>query len=239
MNRLADLFATDPDKPPSPSPVLIGVIVPFFVLLLLVGIGLFIWRRRKRHAIRLSDSSSDEGGHTRDTTKVGLGGSGASMGSGGAAVPKVMTERRKSGITSLDPFASSRHARSPSPASSHGVSLPPDLSPVVDKFSQYPVPGSYPAFAIPPGSSSEDHSSRHGRSAAYHYEASTETVDFPSASLMRPGAPFTSPTSPTTEQSYHTAPREERRAMSPTQRLSAHESIHTPRKSSTLRFRIR
>jgi hypothetical protein len=244
MNRFVGSFATDPDKPSSPSPVLIGVLVPFLVLLLVVGIGLFIWRRRKRQAIRLASSPSSGSRPSFDSdsaSEVGLGGSAASMGKGGAAAPE-MTQRRKSGNIPVDPFAIGRRARlsvrTPSPSSSYDMSIPPDRSPVVATFSQYPDPGTYPAFAVPPDSSSEDHSSRPGRSTAYHYEASTETLDPPSASFTRPGAPFTSPPSPTTEQSYHTALREERGAINPTHRLSGHESLTTPRKSSILRFRI-
>jgi hypothetical protein len=248
MNGPPVSFATDPDIPSSPSPVLIAVIVPFFVLLLVVGIVLFIWRRKKRQAILLSSSSSsgshsslgstsDEWTHDRDSTMVGLGAGAASMGSGGAAVPD-MTERRKSGNIPVDPFAFERN-RAPSSSSSHvSVLLPPDQSPVLAKFSQYPDPGTYPVFVNAPESSSEGHSSEHGRSGAYHYEASVETIDPPPASLARPGAPFASPPSPTTEQSYHTAFHDGRRALSPTQRISAHESIRTPRKHGILRLSI-
>lgn len=248
--------------PPSPSPVLIAVIVPFFVLLLVVGTGLFIWRRRKRRqAILLSGSSSpdlrpslsstsEEWPQVLDSTKVGLNTSAAKMGSGGAAVPRDMTERRTLGNVPFDPFGPGPHGglpvRSPSRSSSH-MSLPPDLSPVLPRFSQYPVAGTYPEFANVPDSSSEGHSSRNG------YQASTETVDPTEASLARPGVPFTSPASPTTEHSYYTAFHEERRheerrhegrrheehrAMSPTQRISTHESIATPRESGILRLSI-
>lgn len=251
MNGRVASFATDTDMPPSPSPVLIGVIVPFFILLLLVGIGLFVWRRKKRQAILLSSSSSsgmhstfgtpDEWSHARDSTKVSLGRSAASMGSGGAAVPD-MKERRKSGP--VGPLPLDRHARlsvrSPSPASSQ-MSIPPDLSPVLVKFNQYPDPRSYTTFANAPDSSSEGHSTRNGRSAAYHYEASTETIDPLPASLetLDPHPAFLArQTSPTTDQSYHTAFHEDRRALSPTQRLSAIESIRTPRKSGILRLGI-
>ena len=242
-------FATDPDMSPSPSPVLIGVVVPFFILLLLVGIGLFIWRRKKRQAILLSSSGSsgldstfgtpDDWSHARDSTKVSLGRSAASMGSGGAAAPD-MKEHRKSGP--VCPVPLDRRARlsvrSPSPASSH-MSLPPDLSPVLVKFNQYPDPRSYTTFANAPDSSSEDHSTRHGRSAGY--QASIETIDPLPASLetLDHHPTFLArQSSPTTEQSYHTAFHEDRRALSPAQRLSAIESIRTPRKSGILRLSI-
>ena len=258
MNGFTVSFTTGPDIPSSPSPVLIAVIVPFFVLLLVVGIGLFIWRRKKRQEVFLSSSdSSDRRSSNRrssfgttsnewihgDSTTAGLGKNAASMGSGGEADPD-MIERRKPGLipVGVDPFALGGQGilplRSTSPASSH-VSVGPDLSPRLDRFSQYPDPGTYPAFANPPESSSEGHSSqhghssRHGRSSAYHYEASTETIDPPEASLARLGAPINSPPSPTTEQSYHTAFHGGRGTLSPHQRLSTHESIRsTPRKSS-------
>lgn len=226
-----------PDIPPSPSPVLIGVIVTFFVLSLLFGIGLFIWRRRKKHqAILLSSSTSslrssfgsDGWTHARDSTMVvGLGGSGASMGSGGLPAPDMM-EPTKSGLTTTDPFARSRHAsRSYSPsASSLNMRLPPDGAPVLPKFNQYPTPGSYVAFANAPESSSEGHSQE--RSAATHYEADTETFE-PASAVS--GTSFASPA--TTEQTFHTALHEHRRARSPTQRLSAIESIRTPRESGS------
>lgn len=245
--------------PPSPSPVLIAVIVPFFILLLVVGVGLFIWRRRKRRqAISLSSSSSsspdlrpslsstsEEWPQVLDSTKVGLNKGAAKMGSGGTAVPRDMTERRTPGNLPFDPFGPSPHGglpiRSPSWSSSN-MSLPPDHSPVLPKFSQYPDPGTYYAFANPPGMDS----SSEGHSAAY--QASAETVDPPGASLARPGVPFTSPASLTTEHSYYTAPHEERehegrrheerRVRSPTQRISTHGSIQTPRESGTLRLSL-
>lgn len=252
MNRLAVSFAINPDIPPSPSPVLIAVVVPFFVLLLIVGVGLFIWRRKKRQAILLSTSSSsgfnssfgstsDEWNHARDSTIAGLGRHAASMGSGGTAAP-VMKEHRNVPVGTLTPGRPARLSlRSPSPASSH-LSLPPDLSPRLVKIGQYPDPGTYTPFANPSESSSEGHSSfQHGRSSAYHYEASTETIDpLPastetfnphSASLVRPA-------SPTTEQTYHTAFHEERGTMSRNQRLSEYGSIQTPRKSGILRMSI-
>lgn len=245
MNRFATSFAADPGILPSPSPVLIAVIVTFFVLLLLFGIGLFVWRRRKRQAIRLAPSVSSFGStsdewayHARDSTMVGLGENAASMGSGGAP---VMTQHKNLGILAADPFARrlSDQSYSPSVSSSRlsldasNIRIPPDHSPVLDKFSHYPPPGSYTAFAnVVPDSSSEGHSTQHGRSAAYHYEASTETIDPPLATPVRPGPSFISPATPTTEQSFHTAPHEQRRARSPAQRLSAIESIRTPRQSS-------
>ena len=223
--------------------MLIGVIVTFFVLALLFGIGLFIWRRKKKQqAILLSSSNSSvrssfgsDGWHVRDSTMVGLGGSGALMGSGGSP---EMKERKKSGSTPTDPFSRShRESRpySPSASSSHLsfdtsiIRVPPDGAPVLSKFNDYPIPGSYIAFANAPESSSEGHSSRLERSAATHYEADTETFEPLSAPSARSGA-FASPA--TTEQTFHTAPapHEQRRALSPTQRLSAIESIRTPRK---------
>lgn len=247
MKGLATSFAADPDMPPSPSPVLIAVIVTFFVLSLLFGIGLFIYRRRKkRQAILLSSSNSsvrsvhsvrssfgtDQFAHERDSTMVGLGGNGASMGLGGSP---EMKEHDKSGTISADPFARSRHARfsgrsySPSASSisfeTSNIRIPPDDTPVMSKFGQWPIPGSYPAFANPPESSSEDHSSRLGRSAATHYEADTETFEPPSALSTRSIA---SPA--TTERTFHTAPHEQHRVPSPN-RLSVIESISTPRKS--------
>ena len=244
MNGLPVSFTIDPDIPPSPSPVLIGVVVPFFVLLLLVGIGLFLWRRKKRQTILLSTSSSsgfnssfgstsDEWNRTRDSTTAGLGRHAASMGLGGEAAPHMkQLKNGPAGPLTLG-RPTSLSIRSPSPASS-SVSIPPDLSPRLVKIGQYPDPGTYVAFANPSESSSEGHSFQHSR---YHYEASTETIDPPpasnetlnphSASLVRPG-------SPTTEQSYHTAVHGERRATSRNQRLSEYGSIQTPRKSGVL-----
>lgn len=242
MNGLTVSFAIHPDIPLSLSPVLIGVVVPFFVLLLLVGIGLFIWRRKKRQAILLSTSSSsgsnssfgstsDEWNHARDSTIAGLGRHAASMGSGGAAAPD-MKQRKNAPVGALTlGRPTSLSIRSPSPASSH-VSIPPDLSPGLAKIGQYPDPGTYIAFANPSESSSEGHST------AYHYEASTETIDPPPASHKPHSASLVRPASPTTEQSYHTAFHEERGAMSRPQRLSAIESIQTPRKSAILRLSI-
>ncbi len=179
-------------------------------------------------------STPDDWSHARDSTKVSLGRSAASMGSGGLAAPD-MKERRKSGL--VDPPAPGRHARlsvrSPSPASSH-MSMPPDFSPVLVKFNQYPDPRSYDPFAKAPDSSSEDHSTRRG------YEASTETIDPLPASLetLDPHLAFLPrPRSPNTEQIYHTAFHGDRRALSP-QRLSVIESIRTPRKSGILRLSV-
>src|SRR5258708_2767609 len=100
MNCPATSFVADPNISPSPSPVLIGVIVTFFVVSLLFGIGLFIWRRKKRQAISLSSSASsvrssfgsDGWTHARDDTAVALPASGASMGLGG--LPPEMKQRK-------------------------------------------------------------------------------------------------------------------------------------------------
>ena len=92
-----------------------------------------------------------------------------------------------------------------------------------------PYPGSHVAWAIMPESSSEGHSSLLGGSAAADYGADMETFEPLSAPSERSGA-FAS--TATTEQTFHTAParHEHRRALSPTQRLSAIEPIRTPRK---------
>jgi hypothetical protein len=173
---------------------------------------------------------------------VGLPAGAATMGAGGSAAP-VMTERRKSGKMPADPLGYHRHARlsgshrsyTPSWSSSeHGsLGIPPDESPALVRVGQWPEPKTYIAFANPPESSSEEHSLAHALSAG-HYEASVETLDQPSASLVHAGTSFASHATPTTEQSFHTAFHEEGRAMSPTQRFSGHGSIQTPRKSTVL-----